>query len=77
MARQGDVHVVFRADAKKWAVEVTGRERAAKVTTAKSEAEQAGRDLAKRTGAELLVHGKDGKIQRRDSHGRDPSSSRG
>jgi hypothetical protein len=33
--------------------------------------------VARRTEAELLVHGRDGKIRERSSYGRDPRSSTG
>jgi hypothetical protein len=32
---------------------------------------------ARDLGAELFIHGRDGKIRRRDSHGRDPRPPRG
>ena len=38
----------------------------------KAEAEKYSRDLSRNEGSELFIHGKDGKIQRKDSHGNDP-----
>ncbi|MFN8140426.1 MAG: DUF2188 domain-containing protein [Fimbriimonadales bacterium] len=32
-----------------------------------------GKQLAKRQGADLTVHGKDGKIRSKDSYGKDPN----
>ena len=43
----------------------------------KAEAEKQGRALAKAEGAELVMSGRDGRIQRRDSHGGDPHPPRG
>lgn len=34
--------------------------------------EKAGRDIAKKQGTELVIHGRDGKIQDKDSFGHDP-----
>lgn len=43
----------------------------------KAAAEAAARSIAANQGAELIVHRKDGTIQRRDSHGSDPCPPRG
>ena len=43
----------------------------------KAEAEKQARELAKIEEAELVIHGRDGRIQRRDSHGGDPHPPRG
>ncbi len=32
-----------------------------------------GREISKNQGSELVIHGKDGKIQQKDSHGKDPN----
>jgi hypothetical protein len=40
-------------------------------------AETAARTRAKRERTELVVKGRDGKIQRRDSYGNDPRSTKG
>jgi hypothetical protein len=42
-----------------------------------ADARDAGRELARRTKAELLVHGRNGKIRERNSYGRDPRNSTG
>ena len=55
----------------RWARQKNGTSRAASLHDTKEEAEAAARRQAQREGAELVIKGRDGKIQRRDSHGRD------
>ena len=65
-----DVHVVPDGDG--WKVEHDG----ATISTHRTqdEAMAAGRDRAEAAGAELDVHGADGAIREKDSHGNDPRS---
>jgi len=67
------VHVV--PDGDEWAVEEGGRQLSTHRTQA--EAEKFARDEAMRAKAELVVHGRDGRIERKDSFGSDPRSIRG
>jgi hypothetical protein len=46
-------------------------------TETKLAAVDKGRDKSRSMGAELVIHGKDGKIQSRDSHGNDPYPPKG
>ena len=62
---------------KGWAVQTDGTKRAASLHLKKADAVDAGRAQARRQGAELVIKGKDGRIQKRDSHGNDPKSSKG
>lgn len=55
-----------------WAVQREGSDRASKVTPTKAEAEKAARDLGKQDKVEVIVQGRDGKIQSKDSYGHDP-----
>ena len=64
-----DVHVVTKGDG--WALEVDGRQRG-KFDT-QDEAIQQGRQLAEQENGELVVHGQDGQIREKASHGNDPS----
>lgn len=68
-------HVVPHSNG--WAVKSEGRERATVVVPTQREAIQRGREIARNQGSELLVHGEDGRIRSRDSHGSDPKSSPG
>ncbi|MNO69017.1 hypothetical protein D3C76_598640 [compost metagenome] len=55
-----------------WALKGEGNSKATVVTKTKQEVIDAGRVIAKNQGTELIIHGKDGKIQSKDSHGKDP-----
>lgn len=57
---------------KGWAVKKEGGKRPTKVTATKKDAIDAGRETAQKMGSELIVQGKDGKIQSKDSFGNDP-----
>jgi len=48
-----------------WAVKRAGAQRASVRTETKSEAVKIGRVISQRSGTTLVVHGKDGKIQKR------------
>ena len=43
----------------------------------KQEAVDAGRKISQNQGTEFYIHGKDGKIQNKDSHGNDPYPPKG
>ena len=55
-----------------WAVKGAGNERFTVITETKREAVEAARDIARNNHSELFIHGKDGRIQDRDSYGNDP-----
>jgi hypothetical protein len=63
-----DVHVVPSGD--RWALEVDGQER--DTFSTQNEAITRGRALAEDEGSELVVHGEDGAVRQKDSHGNDP-----
>lgn len=71
MAKRETRHVVPKHDGG-WSSKKGGAEKASKNFETKKEAEKYSRELSKKEGSELLIHGKDGKIQRSDSHGNDP-----
>jgi uncharacterized protein YdaT len=60
-----------------WAVRKEGSNRVTSQHATKSEAESSARAIAAHQATELVVHGKDGTIQRRDSHGSDPFPPQG
>lgn len=60
-----------------WDSKKGGAQKASKHFDLKKEAEQYSRPLSKKEGSELIIHGKDGKIQRCDSHGNDPMPPKG
>lgn len=59
-----------------WNVKRGGASRASKHFDTKKEAERYGREVSRNQQSELVIHGKDGKIQRSDSHGNDPCPPR-
>jgi hypothetical protein len=60
-----------------WAVRGAGSERATSVHDTQREAIEAGREIARNQNAELFIHGRDGRIRERDSHGSDPFPPKG
>lgn len=71
-----NIHVTAAPDGG-WQGKREGATRPSFTTSTKQEAIGKGRELSKRGGGELFSHGKDGKIQWRDSHGNDPCPPRG
>lgn len=70
-----NVHIVPHDNG--WAVKIEGNDRATSVHPTQREAEQAGRDRARRDHVEILIHGEDGRIRERDSYGHDPYPPKG
>lgn len=54
-----------------WAVKPAGGQRASSVHRTQAEAIARGREIAHNQESELLIHGRNGRIRARDSHGRD------
>jgi len=69
------VHTVPHNDG--WANRREGADRVAKMFPTKAEAQQAGRETAKRDGVEHVIHNKDGQIGERNSYGNDPYPPKG
>ncbi len=63
-------HVVPRDDG--WAVKGAGSSRATAVHRTQGDAINQARDIAKRAGSEVIIHGRDGRIRDKDSYGNDP-----
>lgn len=57
---------------KGWAVRGEGNKKVTAITSTKREADKVGRNIARNQKSELFIHGRDGKIQDRDSFGNDP-----
>ena len=60
-----------------WSVKSGGAARATKHFPTKQPAIDYGRDVSRRRESEFLVHGKDGRIQTKNSHGNDPFPPKG
>ncbi|MCY4419658.1 MAG: DUF2188 domain-containing protein [Gammaproteobacteria bacterium] len=68
-------HVVPHDDG--WAVRGAGSQKASSVHRTQREAIDAGRAVARNQKSELFIHGRDGQIRGRDSHGNDPFPPKG
>ena len=75
MSKRRDQHVVPHRDG--WAVKPAGGQKASSVHETQRAAIDRGRDISQRQNCELLIHGRDGRIRERDSHGRDPFPPKG
>lgn len=60
-----------------WAVRAAGSTRVTSSHRTQAAATRAARAIAQNQGTELLVHGRDGRIRERDSHGKDPFPPKG
>ena len=69
-------HVVHNPDGG-WDVKKGGSERASNHFDKKSDAVEKGREISQNQSSEFYIHGKDGKIQSKDSHGNDPNPPKG
>ena len=74
MAR--DTHRIMPHKEGGWQAKRDGGQRASHRAETKAEAEKLGRTISRNQETELQIHGRDGEIQRSDSHGNDPRSSR-
>lgn len=75
MSTKRNQHVVPHQDG--WAIRGAGAQRATEIFDYKSDAVQRGREIAQNQKTELIIHGQDGKIQSKDSHGHDPFPPKG
>lgn len=76
MTKRETRHVVPN-DEGGWSSKKGGSQRASKNFETKKDAEDYSRELSRKEGSELIIHGKDGKIQRSNSHGNDPNPPKG
>lgn len=78
MADRKVYHVIPDGDSGSWKVRAEGGRRASSVHKTKAEAEQAARNLA-RNGplGQMVIHGRDGKIQKEHTYGQDPHPPEG
>ena len=67
MAKGRNQHVVPRDGG--WAVKPEGGQRASSIHGTQREAIDRGREVSRNQRSELFVHGRDGRIRERDSHG--------
>ena len=60
-----------------WQVKGAGNSKATKVTNTQQEAISLAREIAKNQSSELLIHGRNGRIRDKDSHGIDKYPPKG
>ena len=70
MAKGKNQHVVPRGDG--WAIRGERNTRDTSHHDTQAEAFEAAREIAKRQGSEVFIHGRDGKIRERNTYGDDP-----
>lgn len=70
-----NIHIVPHGDA--WAVRSEGAGRAGSLHNTQRDAINRGRDQARRTEVELVIHRPDGRIRDKDSYGNDPYPPKG
>lgn len=69
--KKGSHHVVPNPQSG-WDIKRSGSDRASGHFDHKKDAVDAGRKISRNQKTEFFIHGQDGKIQSRDSHGNDP-----
>lgn len=72
---KSNVHIVPRGD--QWAVQRANGQRATHLADTQQDAIDVGRDIARHQQVELVIHSRDGQINRRDSYGHDPHPPKG
>jgi len=72
-----DSHHVVHNQNGGWDIKRSSAERASGHFDNKQDAIDAARIISQNQNTELFIHGKDGKIQQKDSHGNDPFPPRG
>ncbi len=63
--------------ARGWAVRGAGNSKPTAIHGTQAEAIDHGREIARNQQSELLIHGRNGRIRARDSHGNDPFPPKG
>ena len=72
-----NIHTVYNSDKHRWENKVEGNPDPISRHGTKANAEDRGRSVAKGDKVEHFIHGKDGKIQERNTYGKDPFPPRG
>lgn len=75
MSKKNSQHIV-KSPSGGWAVKKGGSTKATKIFETQEKAIQHGKQIAKNQKTELYIHGKDGKIQNKNSYGDDPCPPR-
>ena len=73
----GKSHHVVPAPNGGWNIKKEGADRSSKHCDTQQDAIDKGREISRNQHTELYIHGRDGRIREKDSHGRDPYPPRG
>jgi len=76
MSTSKNIHVVSRHTGG-WEARREGATRASVVAQTQAAVINNARPLAQQSKGELIIHGRDGRIRQKDSHGRDPFPPKG
>jgi hypothetical protein len=76
MAKRKTTHVVHNKNGG-WDVKIGGQKTRVSHHHKKDTAIDKARSVSRQRKSELFIHGKDGKIQRKDNHGHDPYPPKG
>ena len=77
MKKPESVHVVPNKENGTWDVKRSNADRVTRHCETQKEAIQIARPISQHQKAELFIHGENGRIRERDSHGHDPSNIKG
>jgi len=72
---QNSIHITPHKDG--WQVKKAGSSKASKVCSTQRECISYGKNLAKKSGAELCIHDRQGRIREKNSYGNDPFPPKG
>lgn len=75
MSKGRNQHVVKHSDG--WAIKGEGNQKATKIVDTKEQAIVIAKDIAINQHSELVIHGRDGKIQEKNTYGPDPFPPKG
>lgn len=70
-----DVHIV--PENNQWASKVEKENQPKKIAKTQKDAIKLGRELAKSSRSELIIHGRDGRIKEKNTYGKDPRKIKG
>lgn len=76
MGKSQSVHIVPNGSGA-WSIKQSGVSAPLATHNRQSDAIDQGRSIARDTSAELFIHGRNGQIRARDSHGNDPFPPKG
>lgn len=77
MGNKKTTHVVPNSDRGGWNIQQGGGQRSSGHFNTQQEAIDRAREISRNQGTELYIHGENGRIREKDSHGNDPFPPKG